>query len=95
MDKTFGKPWVSVCVHGVLFFFPGMTFFPVARCAAVVEEMLMGMGASFLNRHVFNPTYRHRNWRKERWEVGEEGIYCSGGVGGTGEWRVWGCRTPS
>jgi hypothetical protein len=40
----------SVCVNGVLFFFPGMAFFPVARCGAFAEDMLMGMGASFLNR---------------------------------------------
>ena len=78
----------SVCVYGVLFFFAGMVFFPVARCGAVAEDMIMGMGASFLNRHVFNPTYRHRNWRKGHWEVGEEGIYCCGGVGGAGASRV-------
>ena len=45
------------------------------------------MGVSSLNRRVFNPTYRHVNWRKGHCEVGEEWIYGCGVVSGAGVCR--------
>ena len=55
---------------------------------AIVKGESSVSNNSVLNRRVFNPKYRHRNWRKGLCEVGEEGIYGCGVVGGAGAWRV-------